>query len=1064
MPESHKEAAFKARYDKLNTAQKEAVDTIYGPVMVIAGPGTGKTEVLSMRIARLLQSDAQVQPQEILCLTYTDEATNAMRRRLVQIIGPEGNKVQVNTFHGFCNGIIQAQPDYFSTLDLEPISDLDRLELMRSLIDELPEGHAFRRLSGDIYADVKYLSRLFAFMKEEDWTPTEISDAVDRYITSLPENPEFQYQRNTKTAKKGDPKQNEINAVTRQMEKTRAAALLFDDYIARMQKGGFYDFSDMIRWVLQALKEQPALLEMYQERFQFILVDEFQDTNGSQSELLYTLTQYWQDPNLFVVGDDDQSIYEFQGARLRNILDFYSRYEEAGVRLIVLKENYRSTQAILDRAAATIARNQQRLVNQLTKLHLDKHIVSRNDRFKGKKAPTPIVRQYTTEQEEASDIVLQIEALKNSGVPLHEVAVIYAQHKQSDRMIALMERKGIPFTVKRAQSVLDLPLIESVIAILRYLHLERKEPCSAEYLLFEILHSPWMEIDPTDLAQIALYLAALPRKQRTQWRFLLNNPLLLEPSDTSDETLVTPEKLHLKTAPAILRAAACLEQWLQQINLLPLPLLLEKIIYESGLIDFLSKRKEFIWELQALHSFFNFVGSTNIGGKEALGDLLDTIDKMKAEKIPLVMEKLIQQDNGVRFTTAHGAKGAEFEHVFLIGCNSKFWEKKVGNNKDAKLPPEITAAVESEKESSAKEEVARRLFYVALTRAKQFLHVSFNETTPEGQKSLNPSCFIDEISTPEERLRGTASPEQMVVDLSLLVQPVPGPNVAIAHKAWVSHALQNFTMSYSSLSKFLRCPIAFYYESVLKVPVLNGPALGFGTAVHYALEHFFKDMLSNGSVFPPVEELIRYFEKKMFAQRDEMLPDDFDRRMEQGRKVLAEYYEAKKDTWDTNVIIEHMVPRFQLDGVPVTGKLDKLELNGNICCVVDYKTGNPDSNYATNNLKPPSENNPEGGDYWRQMVFYKMLIERAPDARWQMEEGRFEYVERSRFTGDWKSVIMPVFEWDETLVRQQIRMAYTNIMNHDFKPGCGKEDCHWCNFAKRYELIRPEETEDVEKP
>src|ERR1700759_4702335 len=143
------EDVFLDRYNKLNERQREAVDTIYGPVMVIAGPGTGKTEVLAMRIANLLRSEAQVQPHEILCLTYTDEATNAMRRRLVQIIGAAAHKVNISTFHGFCNNVIQHNSEYFSMRALQPITDLERTEFLYEMLEDLPKGHIMRKLSGN---------------------------------------------------------------------------------------------------------------------------------------------------------------------------------------------------------------------------------------------------------------------------------------------------------------------------------------------------------------------------------------------------------------------------------------------------------------------------------------------------------------------------------------------------------------------------------------------------------------------------------------------------------------------------------------------------------------------------------------------------------------------------------------------------------------------------------------------------------------------------------------------------------------------------------------------------
>jgi DNA helicase-2/ATP-dependent DNA helicase PcrA len=231
--------------------------------------------------------------------------------------------------------------------------------------------------------------------------------------------------------------------------------------------------------------------------------------------------------------------------------------------------------------------------------------------------------------------------------------------------------------------------------------------------------------------------------------------------------------------------------------------------------------------------------------------------------------------------------------------------------------------------------------------------------------------------------------------------------------------------------------------------------------VHYALEHFFDDMLKAGKVFPPKETLIRYFEHKLFGESESMTTGEYQRRLEQGRQVLSDYYDRNIHHWSTNVIVEQTIPRYLLDGVPVTGKVDKLELDGNTCLVVDYKTGDPDRS-VREHIAQPGEKYPKGGDYWRQMVFYKLLIENAPDARWHVRMGRFEYVEPGRSSGDWKTVEVPVFESDEQFVRAQLRDAYSRIMNHEFDTGCGKEDCHWCSFARKYELLRPAEVVEID--
>ena len=512
------EDQYLERYENLNERQRDAVDTIFGAVMVIAGPGTGKTEVLSMRIASLLRSEAQVQPHEILCLTYTDEATNSMRRRLVQIIGPAAHKVNIFTFHAFCNNVIQNNPEYFSQRNLQPISDLERTELLYKIVDELPRGHALRKLSGNIYFDTGKLSRLFDMMKREHLTPDSISSSIDEYISSLPDRQEYIYQRNGKGFKKGDLKQNLLDEEIRKMEDTRAAAHLFGTYEQEMKNTGLYDFNDMIVWVLEAFAQRPALLQRYQERYQFILVDEFQDTNGAQNELLNFLASYWDDPNIFVVGDDDQGIYEFQGARIRNIVDFYERYKEH-IKIIVLPHNYRSSQAILDTAMASIQNNKKRLINQLHELELDKTIIAAAGRFtNGRENIKPVIKAYNNILQEEADLVLEVERLWQQGVRLGHIAILYAQHKQADNIIALMERKGIPYNVKKAVNILQLPLTEQILNVLRYLDEERKKTFDGEEILFEIMHAPYYGIEPEDIALLSLEPIAgrIPRIEISQ--------------------------------------------------------------------------------------------------------------------------------------------------------------------------------------------------------------------------------------------------------------------------------------------------------------------------------------------------------------------------------------------------------------------------------------------------------------------------------------------------------------------------------------------------------------------
>lgn len=1043
------EEAFLRRYNQLNAEQKQAVDAIYGPVMVIAGPGTGKTEVLSMRIANLLRSEAQVQPQEILCLTYTDEATNSMRRRLVQVIGPSAHKVNICTFHAFCNNVIQNNNEYFSVRTLQPITDLERTELLYEMLEELPKGHALRRFSGNIYFDTRRLNRLFDMMKRENLTSEIISNAIDEYITDLPNRDDYIYKRKGKGYEKGDLKQSKIDEEVARMEDTRAAALLFDVYLKKMEEIGRYDFNDMIIWVLDAFKKHPALLLSYQERNQFILVDEFQDTNGAQSNLLHLLTEFWDDPNVFVVGDDDQSIYEFQGARLRNIVEFYQRYQH-NINVVVLPQNYRSSQAILDKATATIKENQQRLIYELEDLKLNKDIVASADRFKEGKDTVPIIiKQYANTLHEEADVVLQIEELQKQGVNLGNIAVLYAQHKQADNIIAHMERKGIPYSVKKTTNILEVPFIQQIIDILRYLQKERDTPFSGESLLFQLMHTPYFEIASTDIARLSLYMLLNKAKDRSlgYWRFIISNGLLVESQ-------------QLNSAPAIHRLGKNIDNWLKQQMELPLPLLLEKIIYESGIVQYLLQSKNYTWNIQVLHTFFDYV--KELYSRDATVNVpvfLQMIERMELEGISLPIQKVVQQENGVHFYTAHGAKGNEFEHVFLIGCTKNFWEQKKGGSNEFKMPDTITQT-DNNPDKTYKIEVARRLFYVALTRAKKYLHLSYAEKDNAG-KALEHSGFIDEVSSEEERVVH-AVPETGLLDHMLKsMEPVSEVRIALANHQWIERALANFTMSYTTLSKYINCPLAFYYEYVLRVPFQKNDALAFGSAVHNALERMFRVMKEQKGEFPPKEELLRYFDNNMFSERSCFTTVQYERRKDQGHEMLSDYYDQYINEFSKDVEIEMKVPRYTLNGVPVTGKIDKIEIEGDECTVIDYKTGDPDKS-ATALTSGPNEKEPMGGDYWRQMVFYKLLLEHSTDWHRTVKMGMFDYVEKGRKSGQYKRIKVPMFVQDEEAVLQQLKETYLRIMNQDFNKGCGKEDCYWCNFARKYELVRNDEAVEID--
>ncbi|RYZ87414.1 MAG: ATP-dependent helicase, partial [Moraxellaceae bacterium] len=463
----------------------------------------GKTQILAARIGKIL-TDTDALPSEILCLTYTDAGAVAMRKRLFEFIGPDAYRINIYTFHAFCNEVIQENLEYFGKINLDAISDLDSAMLFQELIDDFENNHALKRFTGDRYYDASRLKSLFSTMKRESWSEDFIKQAVKNYIDDLPNREEYIYKRANaaKGISIGDPKQGDIDKVVEQMNKLLAAAAEYKRYDAKMKAGNWYDYDDMIIWVLKAFRENEDILRRYQERYQYILVDEFQDTSGSQNELLKFLLNYWDTPNVFVVGDDDQSIFKFQGANMGNIIDFANDYVST-LHTVVLKHNYRSNQHILDISKALIDNNKQRLTAQL---QLDKNLQASHPRF-SELVVEPTIREYENPDQELVDISRIIKQQLVKGTPANEIAVIYRNHSQAEALVHYLDTQKIAVNTKRKIDLLAIPFGEKIINILRYLAMELDSPYSGDELLFEIMHYDFFNVPPIEIAKASIAVA-----------------------------------------------------------------------------------------------------------------------------------------------------------------------------------------------------------------------------------------------------------------------------------------------------------------------------------------------------------------------------------------------------------------------------------------------------------------------------------------------------------------------------------------------------------------------------
>jgi DNA helicase II / ATP-dependent DNA helicase PcrA len=1047
---------FQDEYQKLNEQQRLAVDTTEGPVMVIAGPGTGKTQILAARIGKiLLETDAA--PANILCLTYTDAGAIAMRRRLLSFIGPDAYKVQIHTFHSFCNDIIQENLSLFEKTVLDPISELERIQLFKTLIDGWPKHHLLKRYRGDVYYEVGNLQNLFSAMKREGWTPAFINEKIDQYLDGLPQRDEYIAKRATKDFKKGEVRIDKIEEEKERMNKLRAAVGEFGPYQELMRRHNRYDFDDMINWVIRAFTENKDLLATYQERYQYILVDEYQDTSGTQNKLVSLLIGFWEQPNVFVVGDDDQSIYRFQGANVENMLEFAHAYEK-DLLTVVLTNNYRSTQPVLDIARALIERNQDRLVNQVP--GLSKHLVSSHPLISKMQDP-PRLQEYLSPRQEMTNITLRIEQLLADGVAPGRIGIIYKENKYGEELARFLQLKKIPAYSKRNLDLFGIPLAQKILLLLRYLGAEHDAPYGGDEMLFEILHFDFFSIAPIEIAKLSVEVAERQfGDQRTSLRRLLYEKANRPARDLFDSGL--PEGMK--------KASAALERLIGNVPNTTLQTLFENTIRETGLLGSVLQSPDKIWQMQVLTALFEFVKEESRRNPDLnLESLIQMIDLMKDNGLALPLVKVSGSDRSVNLLTAHGSKGLEFEYVFFAGCNAAIWEKKRRPGGGYKYPDTLfgrgsaaAGGVAAGGSAAGDDEELRRLFYVALTRVERHLFISWSRFRDDG-KELEPSVFIAEILDrhflPVEKI--LLPDEELAAFDALPFSEIVAPEIGPGEEDFISRMLEKFVMNVTALNNYLKCPLEFYYRNLVRIPSPKNEATEFGSAVHFALQRLFEKMKEHAAEqFPSKEELLKDFQWYMHRHREIFTREAFARRMEYGLEVLANYYNTYLHQWNKIVTVERNIRNVVVRGVPLKGKLDKLEFQGKEVNVVDYKTGDVDK--AKDKLSPPNAKYPDGGDYWRQAVFYKILVDGYEQKDWKVASTEFDFVEPDK-KKEYRKVKIQITPEDITTVIQQIVTVWQKIQDREFYTGCGKPDCHWCNFVKSNNLaVALHEIEEAE--
>ena len=1031
--------AFDEALGMLNQQQFDAVKQTEGPIMVMAGPGTGKTQLLGVRVGYILQN-TDAKAHNILCLTFTNAGAVSMRSRLLSFIGPEAYNAHIYTYHAFCHSVIQDNIEYFGGYrELQLISDIEQIEILNQIIDELPKESLLKRFKGDLYYDRNNLLKLFSTMKQENWKSDMVDKNIADYEIEMREDESMIYKNSRKGKwEKGDFKQAAFDKFMEKYRKTKEAVALLGKYDQLLYERQRYDQQDTILFVIDAFEKNENLKLDYQERYQYILVDEYQDTNGSQNDLVFLLSDYWEKPNLFVVGDDDQAIYRFQGANMTSLTDFISKFTPDRY---VLKNNYRSYQGILDSAYKLIRQNSERIGNQTEVKNEEndpyKLVESREDR-KGY-GSEPIVYKYQKKTLEQAGLVSKILELHEQGVAYKNMAVIYRGHKSATDLVKYFTLKDIPLQIKRKVNVLDLPEVKKIHNIMLYLAGEYSKQDSREDLLFEILHYSYFKIAPRDIGYIAAHCSnyADVKEDDRKWRKVIGD----------EEQL---QKL-VQDSESILNFSVMLEDWIGSIPNMTLQRLFEKVITQSGLLNDILMDEDKTFRLQVLNKYFDLIKNESAKNPDfTLDTLIANVDIMRHSNISLPLEKVIQNEDGINFMTAHGSKGLEFDYVFIVDVTKKNWEQK-NAGRGFRFPPDLVPISET---SDIQDD--RRLFYVALTRAKNFAYISYSLFDDEG-KDLETARFISELGEHISAVDGVVSNEQTEDYVTGLMTYTEGTPVLI-DRDLVSRLLKTFSMSATALNKFIRCRWSFYFENLLRVPMARSATMGYGSAIHYALEMYFKTMEADPErKSPDPDTLTTHFIKGMKIYRSHFTQMEFDNFNILGEKILREYYDEYRDQWNTakQTISEKNIKHTSIGEIPIKGKIDKVEVYDDHVKVIDYKTGT----YKKDKLAGVSDED-QGGDYWRQLVFYKLLVDNDPTLDWKMKSGTMDFVEKAKTKVKYDKIELPISPQDEEAVTKQLQESWTAIHNYEFEQFCEDENCRWCNFVRDTSMIQPVELDE----
>lgn len=1019
---------------QLNKSQQSAIEHKSGPLLIIAGAGTGKTTVITQRILHIIEKKWAT-PAEILALTFTEKAAGEMEER-IDISMPYGyEEIWTSTFHSFCDRVLRQEGQYIGL-------DINYTLMTQAQAYIFVRQHLFDfsldifRPHGNPTSFIGDLLKHFSRLQDEDVS-------VEEYISFA------------KILSRETDEEKEL------FDQTKELATVYKEYTELKIKESKFDFGDLIIQTLRLFREKKNVLKKYKERFKYVLVDEFQDTNYTQNVLVHYLA-LGKDPkdatkkersacNLTVVGDDDQAIYKFRGAAISNILQFNKIYPEA--KKVVLLENYRSRQEILDASYSLITHNNPYRLEEtegISKKLLSKAIL---DNTEVDPVKLLVAATASTETDLVAKQILaltgNVDRITEGGGQIYDakgqssfvkvseekefkfsdIAILVRANSHSDEFVKTFRYWGIPYKFGGSRGLYSRPEVAVLISFLKIL-----VDYTHNISIFNILGMKTWGLEPREIVDLLKYSKGQKISTFETLEELFGVKIGSDKFDTRYDEAELSKILSIDSIESIKELLKILHNAMKMVvENRSVGEILFMFFKQSGYLEELLSEEtlENEFKVQNISRYFELLkeyeqNNTQSNVYEYVGYLEYS---MEIGESPSVDADMLSDYDAVNIQTIHGAKGLEFPVVFMVNLVSDRFPTR---NRTDRIPipdgliKEVLAEVDSRQEHIQEE---RRLFYVGATRAKERLYLSAANYYSGGKRRKKPSIFLNEVL--DRDITDQFNDVVETVDMDWLSKQFVGDEDVLDVKKL---NINNSVFSYSQLRLYERCPREYKYRYVLKIPTSPNHSLSFGSSIHNTLRLVFeqvkrsKEGLEGVVELPSLEDMSNFYEQSWISVGYEDKRHEVEKK-KKGKQVLKAYY----DSLDLESIRPFELEKkfkYRLEDILIRGTIDRIDVVGKedgktVVDIIDYKTGKVKSKSV---LKKE----------W-QLILYTIVVEEIYG--FKVNSASYVFVEHN------EKVVIEVNDKVKEIIKEKIKGLVKGIVKGDYtvRP---EHDCRYSDYSE----------------